>query len=217
VTLTIPGPSVTQSGMKALWARWRKGCEARGWGCVWRLELQTRTRIQPHWHCMVAAGAEPTLRGMGATSKEIRDLWLQSLGLHRAQVAGAREHAVDISWHAEIEWLWYRYLVDHASKSGGAQEAVGWGRHWGVVNRAAFDLVPPSRVNHLTPRQYARIRRTVAASQRWRIPDVRCPFGSRKSRASRRGSWGVSTWFGRAGTHQRIVAWAEAADDPESG
>lgn len=172
------------------------------------MELQTKRRIQPHWHCLVAARHGERLVELVAKTQEIRDLWLQSLG-GLAKWRGARHHAADVAWHEDVGFLWYRYLVDHASKSGGAQEAVGWGRHWGIINRKAFEQVGALRVDHLTPKEYAAMRRTVAKGQRWVIRDGRCVFGSRKSRASRRGSWGVSAWFGNASTFSRIVEWSK--------
>ena len=132
----------------------------------------------------------------------------------RSLLVGAREHAVDLS--ADEGDRWYRYLCDHTTKSKQEQIATWQGfRHWGIIYRPAFIEVAPSEEVRLPRRQFSAFYRQLRKLSRRRIPDARCPFGSRRAASPRRSCAGSAVWFGIAPALTRKLAdWARSHIPP---
>ena len=142
------------------------------------------------------------------------------LDIYRDQIPGADVHAVDVQEEGG-KGAWLRYLQDHATKSKQDQIAKGFGRHWGVVGRGCFVVARPVDSHDFTSRKtfsrflraYQRMIRPVMS---WRHRRESCrkfdkrPFRGRSlGWATPRGSRGVSVWFSKPETVQKLVAWAE--------
>jgi hypothetical protein len=112
-----------------------------------------------------------------------------------------------------VEWIsgngcgWWRYLADHATKRKQEQEAVGFGRHWGVVGRGTFKARHVAEVAELTDKELGKLLRAV---QRLSTPQVKAPcvFGRKKGYKCRRGRVGRSVWFSDSDTYSRLLRWA---------
>ena len=126
----------------------------------------------------------------------------------RSHLVGARDHAVDLSEDEGDRW--YRYLCDHTTKSKQEQIASWQGfRHWGIIYRPAFVEVAPSDDVRLHRRQFAAVYRQLRKLSRRRIPDARCPFGSRRASSPRRSCGGAAVWFGVSPSLiLKLVDWA---------
>lgn len=113
----------------------------------------------------------------------------------RSLLVGADRHMVDLSPDTGGS-VWWRYLCDHATKSKQAQ-VCGWEgvRHWGRINATAFRSVSPE-VWTVERRVFVPVYRWIRNSTRRRIPEERCPFGSKKGVSPRRSCAGASVWFG---------------------
>jgi len=144
-----------------------------GWGLVWRLEVQPRKKTkradlrgipQPHYHCI---GVCPP----GVDPMSARDHWLAVLG-PRGAVPGAVEHAARVAVCDDWTGARIRYLHDHASKAKLEQVAAGWGRHWGVIGRGAFELETGKRAD-LTREQEWIAARILRKLIRRRVHDSR--------------------------------------------
>ena len=72
VTMTIPGPPLSPSTTKDLWADWCMRANKAGWSAVWRMEIQKRGSI--HFHCMVSVPKE-----LANPEEEIKKSWWQAL------------------------------------------------------------------------------------------------------------------------------------------
>lgn len=180
VDLTYPAlpvgsesPVVGREDAISIFRAFAKRLTRAGWGFVWRLEVQPRktTRrqdicgmAQPHYHCIAIcpADCEPMLA---------KDAWLSVLG-ERGKVRGAAEHAANVAVCDGWSVARIRYLQDHATKAKYEQIAVGWGRHWGVVNRGVWAEDKGEMASLTLSEQYvaARILRKLI---RRRIPDIR--------------------------------------------
>lgn len=135
---------------------------------------------------------------------------------------GVREHAVDVQIDGG-RGAWLRYLQDHATKAKQEQIAQGFGRHWGVVGRGCFVETKPEGEMVFTSehsysrfwRAYHRLTRPVSS---WRVRREQTGekyagriFGGRSlGWSSSRGVYGVSVWFSRPETVQRLWEWAES-------
>jgi hypothetical protein len=135
-TLTTHHP-FPPSEFRAIRKRFLERVRERGWGGIWRVELQPRIyakvsagRGVPHIHC--ALWLPPGLKNAFGT---VRDQWLQCSGESRDR--DARKYAVmgkRIQSHG-----WAVYMALHDGKKKGAQ--LGWlGRQWGIWNRELFTL-----------------------------------------------------------------------------
>lgn len=140
---------------------------------------------------------------------------------YRDEIPGAFSHAFNIQTEGS-RGAWLRYLQDHATKEKQEQIATGFGRHWGVVGRKYFERASPIESHTFSGRKaftkflraYHRLIRPVMS---YRVRREKCskfkdrPFDGRSlGWSTNRGSRGVSVWFSRPETVQRLVAWAEA-------
>ena len=217
MTLTVPGPNITQEEWDRLWDAYCQRLRRMGYvALVWRIELQTRG--QPHVHCICWSRNGPDA---------VRTAWFEALGLlgpyegpavtvkghakltakesgepaqetmrveNRAFWPGAVEHAVRIDEVGDESNIgWWRYLAAHASKS--KQSQLGWkGRQWGVINAKHLDLAEPVLIE-LTRKAEVKVMRCLKRL-------IRCRFAS---------PHGKQTWFVRTSTAMRLGEWAMQA------
>lgn len=144
MTLTVPGPVMSEAEFRGLFDRWRHRVKRLGVAVVWRIELQTRK--QPHVHA-VAWGKGRQCRDVSEAWTDLLSEmpcsyeWVSQSGLCKAAVSnrleqpGAVEHAVNVSdVDMSASFRAWRYLAAHTGKAKQAQ--LGWhGRQWGVLNR----------------------------------------------------------------------------------
>ena len=52
VSYTVPGPAITPEQAGKLWKNYKDRISRRGWGAIWRLEVQKRGAL--HWHALLA-------------------------------------------------------------------------------------------------------------------------------------------------------------------
>ena len=225
LTLTVPGPTIEAEQWRIMFDRACKALAMAGWGMIWRLEVQTRGQAHIHALATppavctsraraAAGGVDADFDRPGDVIFWWRCFWdrcLDSLPhcygvtyvrgereegiMPRWVLAGAREHACVVEPDSGSS-LWYRYLCDHTSKSKQAQVATWRGfRHWGVVGRLRFRQAAPI-THRLEARQFQRVYRWLRMASRRKIPDARCPFGSRRAPSCRRNSQGSAVWFG---------------------
>lgn len=137
-TFTIPGPVLPDDLERSIWKWFCREFQRKGWGMVWRLELQRRGARHFHALCILPNDVP---------SHNVVFLWwdaLRSVGavtysgecVHRVSSLMAHFGALDYSCRMQSDGggrgAWMRYLADHASKSKECQEAIGKGRHWGL-------------------------------------------------------------------------------------
>lgn len=179
----------------------RKGGKPRGLGKARTIELMKAGKLQPllevrrHW-----LGALDALGPCDYRNHE---------GIKRSVIPGANVIAVQADNCDDKEIGWMRYLQDHATKSKRDQEAIGHGKHWGVVCRKEFLRVLPDHIEELTAYEY---RRFLRALQRLATPwvrDDRAPFGTRLGFRNRRGKIGSAIWYRSPGTIRRLMEWAK--------
>ncbi len=221
VTLTVPGPVLSEAERRRLWDVWKRKVSRKGWAVIWRREDQARG--QPHWHCLffVVDGAREV------TAEQIRGAWCRVLGVLgpvtcdtgrgrlsvftglRGSMPGARLHACHVEGAAIGDSAgWLRYLCDHASKRKAGQISQN-GRAWGVINRERIAWEDGER-EQLSVGEYVLFLRGL---QRWQTVRVRArhaPFGCKLGFRCRRGRWGASSWFCDVAAGRRLVAWARA-------
>lgn len=234
VTLTIPGPIITQDEWQTLLNRLSTQLKRTNMGMVWRLELQTRG--QPHLHGII------TVMGAGASAEqaphlfefELRHLWLGLIDKHLSRVSGilnipgrglidckdaprsllpgVDRYAVDVTEDTGTG-VWLRYLVDHTTKAKQAQISTWTGcRHWGVINRSAFAEVLPETLR-LDRYSYNRCYRWLRRLSRRRVK-ANCVFGYKSAPSPRRNSAGRADWFGvSASDALRLAELAQYARD----
>lgn len=135
---------------------------------------------------------------------------------------GAWKFAVDVQGGGG-RGSWMRYLQDHATKAKQEQIAEGYGRHWGVVGREKFietlangEMVFSSQASYARFwRAYHRLTRPVMSHRVRRgltgNKFDRRPFaGKSLGWSSNRGVYGVSCWYSRPETVEKIFRWAES-------
>lgn len=235
---TIPGiPALPYDQQKKLWVWFCREVDRRGWGMVWRMEIQERGAL--HWHSLIYIPKTCKLEWR-APRVEVQCLWESAIdwisekpfcpdppipirGRHgeirgyyvefnqgRMGIPGATAHAAWCDDGTESHGAWLRYLQDHSSKAKQEQIAVGMGRHWGVVGRKRFEAGQQVEGFTMTPRAYWLFLR---AFQRLCTPMHKCegaPFGRKLGYRVRRGRIGNSVWFSRSDTIRRICEWAIA-------
>ncbi len=76
VTLTIPGPALTDDESKDLFDYWSNRANKQGWALVWRMEVQKRGA--KHWHLLLALPRDQAADSEGA-ERIVTDSWLRAL------------------------------------------------------------------------------------------------------------------------------------------
>ena len=211
-TFTIPGPVLPDDLERFIWKWFCREFQRKGWGMIWRLELQRRGARHFHALCILPDDV---------SSHNVVFLWwdaLRSIGSvtypgESVQYVGslmAHFGALDYSCQMQSDGgrgAWMRYLADHASKSKECQEAVGKGRHWGVVGRNRFVQVFPDRVQQLDERSYFKFlrvyRRLCQTSKK-----SSCVFGRKLGYRPKFGLFGNTVKFSRPEVIFRLVEWA---------
>jgi hypothetical protein len=200
-----------------LWYIFAKRCKRKGWGVVWRRELQKR--LADHWHLIVSV-KEPhgmdiqiewwgALEAMGTCDHVVGDRIYHG---NRITFPGALYRACQVETK-DLTGRWLRYMQDHSSKSKREQECTS-GRHWGVINKGLYRVVRPES-ELLSRGQYAKVLRGLRRMLR---PRVRCPgvpFDCRLGYESSRGRIGSSSWFlelSKRGAVRRLIEWARNSD-----
>lgn len=232
-TFTVPGPNLSPSDARKLWAWFSHEVESSGACMVWRLEVQRRGAV--HWHSVIASPDRIPDRPLPGKRKKgplrpqagfFRELWWEAVGRlgplenyhpaggrasysveDRMSLPGASVHAACIQGDGS-RGAWLRYLQDHASKTKQEQMAEGFGRHWGIVGRRHYRKAFPLDVLNLTPAAYDAFRR---AYERLATPsrkEPRSPWGRCLGRRCKRGRIGKAVCFSRPETISRLVAWA---------
>jgi hypothetical protein len=222
LTLTVPGPNITDGDWRRLWRAFlARARRLEGAAFIWRIEKQERG--QPHIHCV--CWEECRVKAF-----RLKELWLENLALlgpyegpanvklessitcgqchgefkpgwakvtSREIWPGASEHAVKIDSLAEKDDMcWWRYLAAHASKSKQAQ--LGWrGRQWGVFNKHLLAPAEPTVLE--LPREAMN-------------KAIRCM--KRVTRSRRASNHGRQTWFIHPDTVRRICEWARGEPRP---
>ncbi len=223
MTLTIPGPILTEAETRRLWKNFKERVHKRGWAVVWRREQQKRGAA--HWHillcspdrdpvahCVVAWwGAVGTLGEVEWTTRKGDRVWATS----RMGLSGAMDHAAQGQTEADGRRAWLRYMADHASKQKRDQETTS-GRSWGVINRRLL-VDQAGEPERLEPGAYLLVRRALQRLSRPGVACPRAPFGRKLGFPNRRGDWGASVWFSEAATVRRLVAWARAECEARGG
>lgn len=217
-TFTIPGPVLPDDLERSIWKWFCREFQRKGWGMVWRLELQRRGARHFHALCILPNDVP---------SHNVVFLWwdaLRSVGsvtysggcVQRVGSLMAHFGALDYSCRMQSDGggrgAWMRYLADHASKSKECQEAIGKGRHWGVVGRNRFVQVFPDRVEHLDEQAYYRFlrvyRRLCQTSKK-----ASCVFGRKLGYRPKFGLFGNTVKFSRPETVKRLADWAVSVQD----
>jgi hypothetical protein len=216
LTLTVPGPPITDEEWRKIWACFRHKMKRLGnLALVWRIELQKRG--QPHIHCIcwgkngqgrireywddalallgplegpVNINYESTIT-CGADHGELRPGWASVTT--RWMWPGAREHAVRVDSLYEKDPIgWWRYIASHASKA--KQSQLGWkGRQWGVMNGGLIGRDKPVLVQ-LSERALVKASRYLQRLTKSRFVS----------------SHGRQSWFANPVTVQRVFEWAKA-------
>lgn len=226
LTLTVPGPKITDTDWRRLWRAFlARARRLEGVAFIWRIEKQERG--QPHMHC-VCWGERNFKSGC------LLELWLKNLDIlgpcegpadikremtftstdgkrtnsgefkpGRAKVTsrsiwpGAFLHAVKIdSLSEKKDMCWWRYLASHASKS--KQSQLGWqGRQWGVFNKRLLALAEAT-VIELPGNAMNKVIR----------------YLKRVTRSRRASNHGRQTWFTHPDTVRRICEWATGNCQP---
>jgi hypothetical protein len=156
VTLTTHAIK-TPPEWRAIMKRFRMAIIRKGWGGIWRVELQKRKA--PHAH--VAMWLPKDIDAIGA----VTHAWLIATGeLHDAD---ALEHAVMGKRIPQDETGWAVYMALHDGKRKAAQ--LGWlGKQWGVWNADLF-VTRKAESSDLDPREhpiFLRVLRNLDVSQR---------------------------------------------------
>lgn len=222
LTLTVPGPIITDIEWRRLWRAYlARARRLEGVAFIWRIEKQERG--QPHIHCVC-------WEACCIKAFRLKELWLENLALlgpyegpanFKSEIVvtcgqergefrpgwakvtsreiwpGAFEHAVKIDSLAEKDDMcWWRYLAAHASKSKQAQ--LGWhGRQWGVFNKHLLALAEPSVIELPRVTMNKVIR-----------------YLKRLTRSRRASNHGRQTWFIHPDTAKRICEWASGHHRP---
>ena len=246
-TLTVPGVPISPDDWRKLMKLFTTKLVRAKVGLVWRLELQKRGQPHLHCLAVPAPQSHPRIRRRRARGVDdlpssnvaawIRWTWFELIdtlpqspgrvyidgqgvvdvdAAPRSCLVGARDYAVDVSDDQGDRW--YRYLCDHTTKSKQEQISSWQGfRHWGIIYRLAFVEVVPSDSVRLHRRQFAAVYRQLRKLSRRRIPDARCPFGSRRAASPRRSCGGSAVWFGVSpALTLRLLEWASDIP-PETG
>lgn len=217
-SFTIPGPPPTPSEARKLWEWYCREVQRRGWGMVWRVEIQKRGAF--HWHSLLIGPRESHpldcsflwmqgLRNM-APVDHVSSSGTQWVQTARSALPGADLHAVEISQEGG-RGSWLRYLQDHASKSKQEQIPENIGRHWGVVGRSLFVSVQPVDIVGLTDREYARVLRCLQRLWTPSRPNPSSPFGRSLSYTPTRGRRGHCVAFTRPDTAARLCEWVKSS------
>lgn len=169
-TFTIPGSSLNDDEVRRLWhifvVKWKRSFR---FPMVWRIELQKKSRLQAHWHCVVWIPRSGSGCSSDAFAVQIEMFWIRLIRdflppLSAKTDFGFDKHGVqfrriDDSTPSGV----IGYLCDHTSKHKASQ--LGWrGRQWGVVNRSllTFDTIlelsVSERVHVQAARQYRRLQ-----------------------------------------------------------
>ncbi len=235
VTLTIPGPIISEKLCKELFKMFRNRITKMGFCAVWRKEVQVRE--QTHYHLVLHIGC-----GLFDSHSDVKDLisvqWLEclkhsshkeypkgfewiyksgfhQLATHRNTIMKANIYASDCQFNDGDSFNWYRYMVDHATKRKDDQISES-GRHWGYINKKGFKLVQPYRSDFLDKKKYARFLRTYQrlCTAQCRTSRKGCPFGKRLNKRRRFGRSGKAVLFSRSPVVERILEWA--LSEPET-
>lgn len=175
VTLTIPGPILSDDQVRAIWRDFQAHyLQRKFWSnpVIWRIELQKRK--QAHWHLVMWARCIHPGIYYSPLAFDLARAWRQCVCKHiepleERTAFGFEEHGVKVqALSAASATGIIGYLCDHASKH--KQEQLGWkGRQWGVVNRHALDLEgtlladEEDEVHLLAARQYRRLQERLRA------------------------------------------------------
>lgn len=101
-----------------------------------------------------------------------------------------------------------RYMQDHTSKSKQGQVGENIGRHWGVINRSAFEEKKFDEIIVKTKQGFA-IRRWYNRLCIPYIKDSEALFKKKRGRSYRRGYNGSSVFFSNPETLQRMIEYAK--------
>ena len=194
VTLTVPGPVVSDGEWRRVWQVYRNRLNRAGVAAIWRVELQRR--LQPHVHLVgwyqgqgwtvFEEAWHAVVRGMGPCE------WKGEALPDRMAIAQAsyRSCVSSTPLNRHDDFVWFRYLAAHASK--GKQAQLGWhGRQWGVIGRSLL---------------WRDVWEGVELSDREMYRLIRCL--KRLSGCKRASGRGSQTWFVRRHSAMRACAWA---------
>ena len=102
-----------------------------------------------------------------------------------------------------------RYMQDHTSKSKQGQIGENIGRHWGVINRSAFETKDFKKVIVKTKQGFA-IRRWYNRLCIPYIKDSKALFSKKRGKSYRRGYNGSSVFFSNPETLKRMIDYAKS-------
>ncbi len=228
VTLTVPGPVLTEAEWRKLWINFKERVRRMGWLCIWRREVQQRGAM--HWHCFVWIPPERgrfsialawwgAVRSLGPVERYVTRRGRVVSASSRMGLPGAEKRAVWIEGAEAVgreRQRVKRYAVDHGSKLKRVQEAAS-GRHWGVIRRDLLVRLDGERESVSIGEMLLFER----AMRRLATPGILCakaPFGRRLGRPCLRGKSARSVWYTLPDTGRRVLAWARveaAARGPE--
>lgn len=228
LNFSIPPPEVGNTRARELWRDFSNMVVKRGWGMVWRVEIQERKEL--HWH---GIGITPpsikhptshwtclwwdAIRGLGHvkfdTPYKGKDGTYRNGILEasdRMEMPGAKKRAAVIETDGQSSaGAWLRYVQDHTSKTKQAQIPENIGRHWGVVGRKWFGTAE-FMVDELPEKEHRMVLRWMQRLATPSRPDEGSPFGRSLGWRIKRGSRGRSTWFTRPETVARMIELARS-------
>ncbi len=190
-SFTFPGVEITDEDAKRCFEFWSREAVKRDWSAIWRMEIQQRGMIHYHlWLGIPWSLDTMDMATMKGFFEQIRQSWadaVDSIGcrmstktqekINISQMIGFQKHGVVTEWHSDDEDgskadFWFRYMAAHAIKDT-KQEAVGRGRHWGIVGRKGFSEADTIAEGKLTDAEHAMIMKAYSAEI---LPEMRERF-----------------------------------------
>ena len=224
-TYTIPGPVQDPEVIRTVWKEFCRKLQRFPLTLIWRMEIQARGSV--HWHAIMytapmSDGAwgvcgikHPCVGGGGkyfgaALDSVVGPVEWKDQNCLPSQLKGADRHMVDMQHdeYQHVKGSWLRYLQDHSTKVKQDQIAVGYGRHWGVVNRKHLREIFPDETFEMYAWEYDRFLRAYQRLCTPRFP-ADCVFGRRKGYRPGFGRRGSTVKFSRPETIKRLVKWAK--------
>ena len=156
----------TKAGFQKL--RKRKKYEPQ-WAGVWRFEVTTgrgarAVTATPHFHILVWCHDWHEI-DMNELHYRVSEIWCDVTGDGGED---RMQYGVDIKPSLGDQTRLKNYMLGHHAKKTD-QEAVGAGKHWGMLNRSLLQIDEPSAEYIMTPEQrkrYDRITRELIARRR---------------------------------------------------